>query len=73
MTESAIDVSPFRDIYVALGEPLNEKSWSVRLYYKPLIRWIWTGGFMILFGGLLAMLNRRYFTVKTSNKAGEGL
>lgn len=61
MTESAIDVTPFRDIYVALGEPLTDDSWSVRLYYKPLVRWIWTGGFMILAGGFLALTDRRYY------------
>lgn len=61
MTESAIDVTPFRDIYVALGEPLQDKSWSVRVYYKPLVRWIWGGGFMILAGGFLALTDRRYY------------
>ncbi|KTD40711.1 heme lyase CcmF/NrfE family subunit [Legionella parisiensis] len=61
MTESAIDVTPFRDIYVALGEPLTDNSWSVRLYYKPLIRWIWGGGFMILAGGFFALTDRRYY------------
>lgn len=61
MTESAIDVTPFRDVYVALGEPLDKRSWSIRLYYKPFIRWIWGGGFMMLAGGLLALLDRRYY------------
>lgn len=61
MTESAIDVTPFRDIYVALGEPLDDHAWSVRLYYKPFIRWIWGGGFMILLGGLVALLDHRYY------------
>ncbi len=61
MTESAIDVTAFRDVYVALGEPLDNHAWSVRLYYKPFIRWIWGGGFMILGGGVLALLDRRYF------------
>ncbi len=61
MTESAIDVTPFRDIYVALGEPLDEQAWSVRVYYKPLVRWIWGGGFMILAGGFLALSDRRYY------------
>ncbi len=61
MTDAAIDVTPFRDVYVALGEPLDDVSWSVRLYYKPFIRWIWGGGFMILAGGLLALMDRRYY------------
>ena len=62
MTDSAIDVTPFRDIYIALGEPLDEDAWSVRLYYKPFVRWIWGGGFLILIGGLLALTDRRYYT-----------
>ena len=62
MTESAIDVTPFRDIYVALGEPLDDTAWSVRLYYKPFVRWIWWGGFLIVAGGLLALLDRRYYS-----------
>lgn len=64
MTDSAIDVTPFRDIYIALGEPLAENSWSVRLYYKPFVRWIWSGGFLILAGGFLALSDRRYYQKK---------
>ncbi len=65
MTESAIDVTPFRDLYIALGEPLDDKAWSVRIYYKPFVRWIWAGGFFILFGGFLALADRRYYLRKT--------
>lgn len=61
MTDSAIDVSVFRDIYIALGEPLGDKAWSVRVYFKPFVRWIWSGGFMILLGGILALADRRYY------------
>ncbi|MDI1351335.1 MAG: cytochrome c-type biogenesis CcmF C-terminal domain-containing protein, partial [bacterium] len=68
MTESAIDVTPFRDIYVALGEPLSDNSWSVRIYYKPFIRWIWFGGFMILVGGFFALTDRRYYQARRISK-----
>lgn len=61
LTDSAIDANPFRDIYVALGEPLGDKAWSVRLYYKPFIRWIWGGGFLMLIGGGLALVDKRYY------------
>lgn len=61
MTESAIDVTPFRDVYVALGELFDDNSWSIRLYVKPFIRWIWTGGFLILTGGIIALSDRRYY------------
>jgi cytochrome c-type biogenesis protein CcmF len=60
MTESGIDVGLFRDLYISLGESLGNGDWSVRLYYKPFIRWIWLGGIMIAMGGLLAALDRRY-------------
>ena len=52
MTEAAIDPSISRDLYVALGESLGDGAWSVRIYYKPMVRWIWLGGIMIAFGAL---------------------
>ncbi len=60
MTEAAIDWGFTRDIYVALGEPLNNGAWSVRVYYKPFIRWIWIGGLLMALGGLLAATDKRY-------------
>ncbi len=56
-----IDIYPgvFHDLYIALGEPRAEDRWSLRLYYKPFIRWIWFGGFCIALGGFLALLRRR--------------
>ncbi|WP_428086056.1 heme lyase CcmF/NrfE family subunit [Candidatus Thioglobus sp.] len=60
MTEAAIDPSLTRDIYIALGESLEGNAWSLRIYYKPLIRWIWLGGLFISFGALLAAFDRRY-------------
>ena len=61
MTEAAIDPSFTRDLYVALGEELAGGAWSVRVYYKPLVRWIWLGGLMIAIGALFAAIDRRYF------------
>ena len=60
MTEAAIDWGITRDIYVALGEPLGDDAWSVRVYYKPFIRWIWLGGLLMALGGFLAVMDRRY-------------
>lgn len=63
MTEAAIDPGFTRDIYVALGEPLeNDQTWAVRIYYKPFIRWIWLGALIMAAGGLLGALDRRYRT-----------
>ncbi|MCB1734251.1 MAG: heme lyase CcmF/NrfE family subunit [Gammaproteobacteria bacterium] len=61
MTEAAIDPGLFRDLYVALGEPVgNGDAWAVRIYHKPFIRWIWLGGIFMGIGGLLAASDRRY-------------
>ncbi len=61
MTEASIDPSLVRDLYVALGEGLEGGAWSVRIYYKPLVRWIWLGGLMIALGAFFAAIDRRYF------------
>ncbi len=60
MTEAAIDPGLFRDLYVALGEPLGDGAWAVRVYHKPFQRWIWLGGIFMVLGGLLAASDRRY-------------
>ncbi len=62
MTEAAIDASLMRDVYVALGEPIAEDSnkWAVRIYVKPLVRWIWLWAIIMALGGLLSMLDSRY-------------
>ncbi len=60
MTEAAIDPSISRDIYVALGEPLGKGAWSLRVYYKPLVRLIWLGGILISLGAVFAAFDRRY-------------
>jgi cytochrome c-type biogenesis protein CcmF len=62
MTEAAIDAGLFRDLYIALGEPLDPagSAWAVRLYYKPFIRWLWLGALVMAAGGLLAASDRRY-------------
>lgn len=60
MTEAAIDTGIFRDLYVALGEPLGNGSWIVRVYHKPFVDWIWFGCLLMAFGGALAVSDRRY-------------
>ena len=65
LTEAAIDAGLFRDLYVSLGEPLdNQNSWSVRLYYKPFIRWIWLGAVFMALGALLGAMDPRYRMAK---------
>ena len=60
MTEAAVDAGLTRDLYVALGEPLDDGAWTMRLHYKPFVRWIWGGAVLMALGGLLAATDRRY-------------
>ncbi len=62
MTEASLHPNIFRDVYVALGEPLDEANdvWAVRVYHKPLINWLWLGALFLVVGGFLAASDRRY-------------
>ncbi|RTZ60221.1 MAG: c-type cytochrome biogenesis protein CcmF [Gammaproteobacteria bacterium] len=62
MTEAAIDPSLLRDLYVALGEPIDAASgaWAVRIYYKPFVRWLWLAGIFMALGGIAGAFDKRY-------------
>jgi cytochrome c-type biogenesis protein CcmF len=60
MTHAGIDVAWNRDLFVALGDDLGGGKWSMRLQYKPLVRYIWIGAVIVALGGLIATLDRRY-------------
>ena len=78
MTEAAIHYNPLRDVYVALGEPLensdtantsaamNSDKWAVRIYVKPAVLWTWWGSFVVALGGFLAMIDKRYLKLENS-------
>jgi cytochrome c-type biogenesis protein CcmF len=69
MTEAAIDPSLGRDLFVALGEPLGGGAWSVRIQYKPMLRFVWLGALFMAFGGFLAATDRRYRTAERRAQA----
>ncbi|AXY00606.1 heme lyase CcmF/NrfE family subunit [Vibrio alfacsensis] len=72
MTEAAIDRGITRDLYIAMGERLDDnRSWAVRIYYKPFVRWIWAGSLIMSLGGALAISDRRYRFRKTTKKDGQ--
>ena len=61
MTEAGILVRWNKDLFVALGDPIGAETWSVRLQYKPLIRFIWLGCLIMALGGAIAASDRRYW------------
>jgi len=72
MTEAGIDAGFTRDLYVALGEPLGDGAWAVRVHIKPFVRWIWLGALMMGLGGVMAASDRRY-RVKVKTRVREAL
>jgi cytochrome c-type biogenesis protein CcmF len=72
MTEAAIENMLTGDIYVSLGEAVADGAWSVRVYHKPFVTWIWAGCLMMALGGLLALSDRRYRIAKRREAAVSG-
>jgi cytochrome c-type biogenesis protein CcmF len=69
MTEAGIDASLTRDLFIAMGEQLDTaNAWSVRVYVKPFVRWIWLGGVLMALGGVIATLDPRYRKLSARNK-----
>ncbi|MEQ8587834.1 MAG: heme lyase CcmF/NrfE family subunit [Thalassobaculaceae bacterium] len=58
-TEAAIRVGLGGDLYAVLGEPADGENWTIRIYYKTLVVWIWIGGFLMSLGGLISLADRR--------------
>ena len=59
MTESGIDSTMLRDVYVVLAETSDGERWAVHVYVNPLVRFIWIGGLVILSGLLISLSGRR--------------
>ena len=59
-SQAAISVNWARDLFVAMGNPLGDNAWSMRIQYKPLVRYIWLGALVMAIGGFIAATDRRY-------------
>lgn len=76
LSQAAIDSTWGRDVFIALGEPLDEAglNWTLRIQIKPLMEWIWLGTFMMALGAALSLLDKRFRTsrsrvrIKTESK-----
>jgi cytochrome c-type biogenesis protein CcmF len=68
-THMGIDGRFLRDLFVTLGDPRDNGAWSMTLYVKPFVRWIWIGTLFIAFGGILAVTDKRYRRYKVKQSA----
>lgn len=71
-TEASVDAGFITDLYASLGNPLSASkadggtgAWSVRIYSKPFVRWIWAGGLFMMIGGFTAAADKRFRIKKT--------
>jgi cytochrome c-type biogenesis protein CcmF len=69
MTEAAIDPGITRDLYVSLGEQVENGDWIIRVYHKPFVNWIWGGCLIMAIGGIVAASDRRYRARKAATSA----
>ncbi|MFY0989462.1 heme lyase CcmF/NrfE family subunit [Halomonas sp. C05BenzN] len=66
MTQVALRPGLFRDLYVAMGEDLEDGTWAMRVQYKPFVRWLWLGALLMAAGGILAVADKRYRRLATA-------
>jgi cytochrome c-type biogenesis protein CcmF len=67
--ETAIRTNLLADLYVALGDSDTAGDWTVRVYWKPLVPWIWMGAIIMAFGGMVSLSDRRW-RVGVASRAG---
>lgn len=68
MTEVGLKASLWQDIYVALGDPIDGNTWAVRIYVKPMVRFMWLGAIVMAFGAVIVIMDRRYRLVNNKPK-----
>lgn len=66
MTEAGIHSTLTRDLFIAMGEPLDDGAWAVRVYIKPFVTWIWGGAAIMALGGVFSISDRRYRMAKVA-------
>jgi cytochrome c-type biogenesis protein CcmF len=64
MTEAAIHSTVSRDLFIAMGEPLDDGAWAVRIYIKPFVVWLWAGAVVMAIGGIFSISDKRYRMAK---------
>ena len=69
LTEAGIDANLSHDLVISMGNELGDGAWSLRLQYKPMVRFIWLGAVIMALGGLVATCDRRYRQRVTSEAA----
>ena len=65
MTEAGIAPKINGDLYITLGNLISDNKWSVRIYFKPMVRLIWLGAILMFIGGIISILTRKQLILST--------
>ena len=68
-TDVAIRTNLLADVYAVIGDPDGKGGYTLRLYYNPLVPWIWLGAALMAFGGLVSLSDRRHRVGAPSRRA----
>ena len=58
-TETSIYISLLRDIYITIGDQLDDGSWIVNIQINYFIRWIWFSASLMAIAGIVLIFSRR--------------
>ena len=70
-TEAALYSNGFADLYTVLGQPDGAERWIVKVYFKPLVPWLWFGGAVMVLGGIVSLTDRRLRIGAPSRKTAD--
>jgi len=59
-TEAAIVSTFLGDVYAVIGDVNPAGGWVTRLYFNPLVPWMWAGCLIMVLGGLVSLSDRRH-------------
>lgn len=71
-TEMAIDTNLFRDLFITLGDRRESGAWSMTVYIKPFVRWVWLGAIFMALGAVVAVLDKRYRSMRVKSNDNSG-
>jgi cytochrome c-type biogenesis protein CcmF len=59
-TGVAIRTNLLSDVYAVIGDPDGKGGYTLRLYWNPLVPWIWLGAAAMALGGIVSLTDRRH-------------
>ena len=72
-TEAAIRPTFWGDLYAVVGDADGNGGYVTRIYFNPLVAWMWTGALIMVFGAGLSLSDRRYRIAAIADETAEAV